>query len=86
MTVLKQAISTAEDTLATQRESGIAPGSLAKLLAVFDQTPNVERVVLFGSRARGDFRHESDIDLALDAPSPHEKAKPCHSPECDQAQ
>jgi type III restriction enzyme len=69
MTVLKQAISTAADALATQRESGIAPGSLAKLLAVFDQTPNVERVVLFGSRARGDFRHESDIDLALDAPA-----------------
>ncbi|MFZ5528621.1 MAG: DEAD/DEAH box helicase family protein [Pseudomonadota bacterium] len=68
MTVLKQAISTTVDTLATQRESGIAPGSLAKLLSVFDQTPNVERVVLFGSRARGDFRHESDIDLALDAP------------------
>jgi len=69
MTVLKQVISTAADALATQRQSGIAPGSLAKLLAVFDQTPNVERVVLFGSRARGDFRHESDIDLALDAPA-----------------
>lgn len=27
---------------------------------------NVERIYLFGSRARGDFRKDSDIDLRLD--------------------
>lgn len=32
------------------------------------QRPEVERVILFGSRARGDADARSDIDLAIDAP------------------
>ncbi len=52
----------------TQRESGIAPSTLAKLLRVFEETPALEAVYLFGSRARGDHRTDSDIDLAVDAP------------------
>lgn len=36
----------------------------------------IERVVLFGSRARGDFRKESDIDLGLVYPDKdHEVVK-----------
>ena len=31
-------------------------------------SPHVERVVLFGSRARGDARERSDIDLAVVGP------------------
>lgn len=31
--------------------------------------PKVERILVFGSRARGDFRPTSDLDLALDAPN-----------------
>lgn len=54
--------------VATRQASGVAPSAMAKLLAVLTRTPDVERVVLFGSRARGDFRVESDIDLAIDAP------------------
>jgi len=30
-----------------------------------DKEPGVEKVILFGSRARGDHRTNSDIDLAL---------------------
>lgn len=30
--------------------------------------PAVRRVILFGSRARGDHRERSDIDFAFDAP------------------
>ena len=32
-------------------------------------TPYIERVVLFGSRARGDHDERSDIDLAIECPS-----------------
>ena len=39
------------------RESfGIAPGTLRKLRALFDRTPGLERVWVYGSRARGDYR------------------------------
>jgi predicted nucleotidyltransferase len=31
--------------------------------------PGVEKIILYGSRARGDHQHGSDIDLAIDAPS-----------------
>jgi predicted nucleotidyltransferase len=40
------------------------PWLVARLTAI----PAVERVVLFGSRARGDHGRRSDIDLAVDAP------------------
>src|SRR5712692_11043204 len=47
---------------------GIAPSGAAKLLRLFESTPNVARVWIYGSRARGDHRDQSDIDLAVDAP------------------
>lgn len=37
-----------------------------KLLPLFETEPRVERVILFGSRARGDNRSNSDIDLAVE--------------------
>jgi len=45
---------------------GIAPAVLSKLLLCFERTPGIEKVWLYGSRARGDFRRESDIDLAVE--------------------
>jgi type III restriction enzyme len=60
---------TPEQQARTRAASGIAPRLMDKLLSVFDHAAGVERVLLFGSRARGDFRPESDIDLAVDAPT-----------------
>jgi predicted nucleotidyltransferase len=37
----------------------------ARLLAVLSKEPRVDKAILFGSRARGDARDCSDIDLAL---------------------
>ena len=57
-----------QDSARTRRDSAIAPATLAKLVRLFDETPALDAVYLFGSRARGDHRLESDIDLAADAP------------------
>jgi predicted nucleotidyltransferase len=34
--------------------------------AIFDSFPEIKRVILFGSRARGDASERSDIDLAVE--------------------
>ena len=40
--------------------------NLSKLLAPIAEKYGVERVYLFGSRARGDYSDESDYDLSID--------------------
>ncbi len=42
------------------------PHLLAQQIGCF---PSVEKVILFGSRARGDFDATSDIDLAVSCPT-----------------
>ncbi|MDR5640059.1 MULTISPECIES: type VII toxin-antitoxin system MntA family adenylyltransferase antitoxin [unclassified Thermosynechococcus] len=42
--------------------------TLEIILAVIRRYPTVRKVVLFGSRARGDAQRGSDIDLAIAAP------------------
>lgn len=51
----------------TQRSKsiGLAPAELSLLLEVFQNTPGLEQVLLYGSRAKGTHRPASDIDLAL---------------------
>jgi predicted nucleotidyltransferase len=41
---------------------------------VIGAEPSVRRVILFGSRARGNARRSSDIDLAIDAPGADSRA------------
>ncbi|HHU25014.1 MAG TPA: nucleotidyltransferase domain-containing protein [Bacteroidales bacterium] len=44
---------------------GLSDEVIADLCAVFRQYPNVQEVLIFGSRAKGDYRNGSDIDLAI---------------------
>ena len=44
---------------------GIPSAALSRILEVVRRTPGLDRVVLFGSRAKGTHRPGSDIDLAL---------------------
>lgn len=64
------------DQALTRRDSGVATGSMNRLLRVLEQTPCLEAVWLFGSRAAGTHRPQSDVDIAVDAPdmSPADEA------------
>lgn len=46
------------------RETGIKPIVIEEICDIARKY-NVQKVVLFGSRARGNFKEKSDIDLAV---------------------
>ncbi len=47
------------------------PDILNKVVNLLRSMPEVERVIIFGSRARGDADPRADIDIAVDAPCLH---------------
>lgn len=44
---------------------GLKESTIDRINAVFSQYPDIEKVVLYGSRAKGNYREGSDIDLTL---------------------
>ena len=44
---------------------GLKQNTIQKIRAVFACYPQVEKAVLYGSRAKGDYKNGSDIDLTL---------------------
>ena len=46
-------------------EYGLRQDHIAKIKNVFSQFPEIEEAVLYGSRAMGNFKNSSDIDLVL---------------------
>jgi len=44
---------------------GLPDGTVQRLVDVFKKFPEIEEVILFGSRAKGTYKPGSDIDLAL---------------------
>jgi len=46
---------------------GLPDNVLPKLLGVLSSSPKIKKITLYGSRAKGNSRHGSDIDLCLDA-------------------
>lgn len=44
---------------------GLKESTIEKISAALAKFPQVEKAVLYGSRARGDYKNGSDIDLAL---------------------
>lgn len=51
--------------MTTLNEFGLSDWTMSDLRSVFRRHPKVRKVILFGSRAKGNFRTGSDIDLAL---------------------
>ncbi|WP_456380795.1 nucleotidyltransferase domain-containing protein [Thiolapillus sp.] len=45
--------------------SGLAPAVIDKINSVFAKYPQIDEVVLYGSRAKGNYRPGSDIDLTI---------------------
>lgn len=44
---------------------GLSDLTINDLHSVFRRYPNIKKVVIFGSRAKGNYREGSDIDLAI---------------------
>ena len=44
---------------------GLSDEVIARINAVFSQWPGLEQVILYGSRAKGNYRKGSDIDLTI---------------------
>lgn len=45
---------------------GLSDQAIGLIREVFEKEPRISRVVIFGSRAMGNFHDSSDIDLALE--------------------
>ncbi len=50
----------------SEERFGLPQHAVDKLSGVFRSCPQVERVVLYGSRAKGTYRPGSDIDLTME--------------------
>ncbi len=50
-------------------EYGLRQKDMDYMIRLFESTPSVEKVILFGSRATGSFERGSDIDMAIIGPS-----------------
>lgn len=44
---------------------GLSNDIITRLLTLFNSYSEVKRVLIFGSRARGDYKYNSDIDVAI---------------------
>ncbi len=55
-------------TQAGTANHGLEQATIRCILDLLVEYPEIRRVILFGSRAKGNYRPASDIDLCLDAP------------------
>jgi len=51
--------------MSAARPFGLSPATLDKLNGVFSRHPAIDTVVIYGSRAKGNYRDGSDIDLSI---------------------
>jgi len=54
--------------LTKSNQYGLSPDTIQKLNNIFDSEPQIEKVLLYGSRAKGNYKNGSDIDLTIFAP------------------
>jgi uncharacterized protein len=44
---------------------GLTDEDMETILAIFSKYPQIEKAVIYGSRARGNYKRGSDVDIAL---------------------
>jgi predicted nucleotidyltransferase len=44
---------------------GLYPNSYKEILSIFQNHENIEKVIIYGSRAKGNYKEGSDIDFTL---------------------
>ena len=44
---------------------GLSDKQLTEIINIFTQVPQVEKAILFGSRAMGNFKEASDVDIVI---------------------
>ncbi len=54
---------------------GLPAYAMAQIIGVLSRQPEIQRVILFGSRAKGNYRAGSDVDLCLVAPDLTQQAR-----------
>ena len=57
--------STSEGGELTLKTTGLPDNVTTKIQSVFGQYPEIDSVILYGSRAKGNYRPGSDIDLTI---------------------
>jgi uncharacterized protein len=50
------------------QELGLSDRTVQTLLGIFAKQPTIRAAIVYGSRAKGNYREGSDIDISLDAP------------------
>ncbi|RQW84880.1 MAG: nucleotidyltransferase domain-containing protein [Geobacter sp.] len=45
---------------------GLKQSTIDKINGVFSAHPRIERVIIYGSRAKGNYRNSSDIDITIE--------------------
>ena len=54
---------------ANAADFGLPSAAITAMRRVLSQYPQIERALVYGSRAKGNYRSGSDIDLTLDGPA-----------------
>ncbi|GJQ04730.1 MULTISPECIES: nucleotidyltransferase domain-containing protein [Capnocytophaga] len=47
------------------KQFGLEAAVLTSFQNIFEKFENIEKVIIYGSRAKGNFRYNSDIDLSI---------------------
>lgn len=50
------------------KNTGLSDAAINKIISVLKKNPKIVAAILYGSRAMGNYRNGSDIDLTLHAP------------------